>query len=287
MLAQNHKKISYLVSLLIGISLLLAACAAPAPSPSPTVMAEPPATVAPATTLEPITQADLVGAVWQWAGGRESPSAEPYLVADSEKYTLTFSEDGSLFVQADCNTSRGTYELDGSQLTITLGATTRVACEEGSLFDQFMANLENAVSAGSGFGNLVIGMADDAGEMFFNRSVAPELASNLEPVSQDQMVDILWQWTSLEEPPPAPGVGVGDPSLYDIVFRADGTYSAKADCNRLNGTYTLNGSQLTINPGISTLVACEPELQSRPVCQPAVARHRRCPEGGHARVARG
>ena len=69
--AQNHKKIFYFVSLLVGISLLLAACAAPAPSPSPTVMAEPPATAEPATTLEPITQADLVGALWQWAGGRE------------------------------------------------------------------------------------------------------------------------------------------------------------------------------------------------------------------------
>ena len=91
---------------------------------------------------------------------------------------------------------------------------------------------------------------------------APELASNLGPVSQDQMVDILWQWTSLEEPPPAPGVGVGHPSLYDIVFRADGTYSAKADCNRLNGAYTLNGSQLTILPGISTLVACEPNSRA-------------------------
>jgi heat shock protein HslJ/uncharacterized protein YraI len=98
--------------------------------------------------------------------------------------------------------------------------------------------------------------------MYFNRSAAPEMASNLEPISQEQMVDILWQWTSLEEPPPAPGVGVGDPSLYDIVFRADGTYSAKADCNRLNGTYTLNGSQLTINPGISTLVACGPDSRA-------------------------
>jgi heat shock protein HslJ len=262
--ALSHKKIVPLVSLLVAISLLLAACSAPAPvtSPAPTTMAEPPATAAPATVLEPITQENLVGAVWQWTGGRESPSAQPYLVADSEKYTITFSEDGSLFVQADCNTSRGTYELNGSQLSITLGATTLVACEEGSLSDQFMADLAEAASAGSGFGNLVIVLAGDAGEMYFNRSAAPEMVSNLEPVSQEQMVDILWQWTSLEEPPPAPGVGVGDPSLYDIVFRADGTYSAKADCNRLNGSYTLNGSQLTINPGISTLVACDPESRS-------------------------
>jgi heat shock protein HslJ/uncharacterized protein YraI len=134
-----------------------------------------------------------------------------------------------------------------------------MACEPGSLSDQFLADIGKAATAGSGFGNLVIVLADEAGEMYFQRTAAPELASNLEPISQEEMIDTLWQWTSLEEPPPAPGVGVGDPSLYDIVFRADGTYSAKADCNRLNGTYEVNGSQLTINPGISTLVACDPD----------------------------
>ncbi len=229
---------------------------------SPTVEAEPPATAEPANVLEPITQEELVGAIWQWVGGREAASAPPYEVADADKYTLTFNEDGSLFVQADCNTSRGTYELSGDQLTITLGATTLMACEPDSLSDQFMAQIQQAAQAGSGFGNLVIVLADEAGEMYFNRTAAPELATNLEPIAQEDMIDILWQWTSLEEPPPAPGVGVGDPAQYDIVFRADGTYSAKADCNRLNGTYAMNGSQLTINPGISTLVACEPESRS-------------------------
>ncbi len=131
-----------------------------------------------------------------------------------------------------------------------------------SLSDHFMANLGNAAQVGSGFGNLVIVLADEAGEMYFNRTAVPEQATNLEPISQEDMIDILWQWTNLEEPAPAPGIGVGDPSLYDIVFRADGTYSAKADCNRLNGTYTMNGSQLTINPGITTLAACEPESMS-------------------------
>ncbi len=246
----------------ITVSVVLGACTSPAPAPSPTVMAEPPATAEPANVLEPITQEELVGAIWQWVGGRESASAPPYEVADADKYTLTFNEDGSLFVQADCNTSRGTYELSGDQLTITLGATTLMACEPDSLSDQFMAQIQQAAQAGSGFGNLVIVLADEAGEMYFNRTAAPEVATNLEPIAQEEMIDILWQWTSLEEPPPAPGVGVGDPAQYDIVFRADGTYSAKADCNRLNGTYALNGSQLTINPGISTLVACEPESRS-------------------------
>ncbi len=264
MLAQKHKSIFGLVSLLVGLSLILGACTSPAPSPAPTEAAPPPTAVPAVPTeapkvLEPITQEMLVGAIWQWVGGREPLSSPPFQVPDPEKYTLTFNKDGSLFVQADCNTSRGTYELSGSQLTITLGATTLVACEVDSLSDHFLTNLGKAVQAGNGFGNLVIGLADETGEMFFHRTAAPEIASNLEPITQEEMIDILWQWTSLEEPPPAPGVGVGEPAQYDLVFRVDGTYSAKADCNRLNGTYVMNGSQLTINPGITSLASCEPE----------------------------
>jgi heat shock protein HslJ/uncharacterized protein YraI len=254
-----YSKPYLIITLLVGISLLLGACSSPAPSPSPTAVAEPPATAEPTTVLDPITQGELVGAIWQWVGGREPLSSPAFQVPDPEKYTLTFNEDGSLFVQADCNTSRGTYELSGEQLTITLGATTLMACEVDSLSDHFMANLSNAAQAGSGFGNLVIGLADEAGEMYFHRTAAPDLATSLEPIAQEDMIDILWQWTNLEEAPPAPGVGVGDPENYNLVFRADGTYSAKADCNVLNGTYVLNGSQLTINPGITSLAACAPE----------------------------
>ena len=263
MFAQKKKILSLVIVLLLSISILLGACTSPAPSPSPTVIAEPPTPmpVEPVSSLGPITQEELVGANWQWVGGRDVSTAT-YQVANPENYTLTFSDDGSVFIVADCNTSRGTYTLSGETLGITLGATTRVACEPGSMSDQFLSQLEQSSRAGAGFGNLVIVLADQVSEMYFTRTAAPELATNLEPVAQEDMVDILWQWTSLEEPPPAPGIGVGDPATYDIVFRADGTYSAKADCNRLNGTYEMNGSLLTINPGISTLVACEPESMS-------------------------
>ena len=44
---------------------------------------------------------------------------------------------------------------------------------------------------------------------------------------------------------------------YTIEFAADGTFAAKADCNQLAGTYTIQGkSVLTIKPGPATLAAC-------------------------------
>jgi heat shock protein HslJ/uncharacterized protein YraI len=54
---------------------------------------------------------------------------------------------------------------------------------------------------------------------------------------------------------------VADPSRYSIVFNADGTYNGKADCNNVNGSYTVDGNQLTIGPGAMTMMACPEDSQ--------------------------
>jgi heat shock protein HslJ len=66
----------------------------------------------------------------------------------------------------------------------------------------------------------------------------------------------------------APGRDLGDPGIpgrdpagrtvrYAIEFADDGTFSARADCNILLGTFTVEGSDgITLTPGPSTLVAC-------------------------------
>ena len=44
---------------------------------------------------------------------------------------------------------------------------------------------------------------------------------------------------------------------YTITFNDDGTFAAKADCNQVSGTYTIQDkSVLTIVPGPSTLAFC-------------------------------
>ena len=51
-------------------------------------------------------------------------------------------------------------------------------------------------------------------------------------------------------------VPAGEQWKYTITFNKDGTYLATADCNQVLGTFKTSGSNLTINPGASTLVAC-------------------------------
>jgi heat shock protein HslJ len=70
------------------------------------------------------------------------------------------------------------------------------------------------------------------------------------------LTGIEWQWTAMQETAPAHQSVVPDPGNYTIVFNADGTVNVKADCNNAGGSYTVNGSNLTINVGPSTLAYC-------------------------------
>jgi heat shock protein HslJ len=74
-----------------------------------------------------------------------------------------------------------------------------------------------------------------------------------------------WQLTAITEKVPAfqGVVPAADQPNYTITFEPNGTFSAKADCNQLSGSYTTTGSNgLTIVPGPMTLAACPPESLS-------------------------
>ena len=247
MSTQTKGKLYTIIASMIGMSILLGACTSPTPAPTEAPPPPSPMPVEPVSTLLPISQAELTAVTWEWVGGRDN-STTTYQVADSQNYTLNFADDGSLFVVADCNTSRSTYELSGETLTISPGATTRVACEPDSLSDQFLLQLEQASRVGTGFGNLVIVLADQVSELYFQGVAVTPATTELEPVTQEEIVDIRWQWTNLVETDPPSEAGIGDPANYDLVLRMDGTYSAKADCNQLNGTYELVGSQFNPLP---------------------------------------
>ena len=74
-----------------------------------------------------------------------------------------------------------------------------------------------------------------------------------------------WQLTAITEKVPAfqGVVPAADQPNYTIAFEPNLTFTAKADCNQLSGSYTTSGSNgLTIVPGPMTLAACPPESLS-------------------------
>ena len=70
------------------------------------------------------------------------------------------------------------------------------------------------------------------------------------------ITDITWQWTQLVETQPASQSLVPDSENYTLLLNEDGTVNIKADCNMVGGSYTLDGSELTIGQGPSTMAYC-------------------------------
>lgn len=87
-----------------------------------------------------------------------------------------------------------------------------------------------------------------------NTAGVPEIpAPELEPA----LTGATWGWFSMADPQ---GVtAVDDPSNYTIVFNEDGTANIKADCNNVLANYTVDGSNISILMGPSTLAACAPD----------------------------
>ncbi len=113
-----------------------------------------------------INLTELVGPAWQWQQTLMG-NDDRFVPENPGNYTAQFMPDGTLAALADCNQVGGTYTLEGSSLAIELGSSTMAACPEGSLGDQFVANL----SAANGFffdgEDLLIDLVFDSGTMRF------------------------------------------------------------------------------------------------------------------------
>jgi heat shock protein HslJ len=75
------------------------------------------------------------------------------------------------------------------------------------------------------------------------------------PVSQPEIVNIVWQWTSVTDQTTKETKTVPNPENYTIIFNADGTLTGKADCNTFGGIYSQENG-FTIKLGPSTLAYC-------------------------------
>jgi heat shock protein HslJ len=108
----------------------------------------------------------LTGKTWQWTASTTTVPASQSVVPDPENYTLTFNTDGTFSGKADCNQVSGEYTTSGSDLTLTLGPTTMMACPEGSLDGLFLEGLGKASSYTISGSDLTITDADEGSMQF-------------------------------------------------------------------------------------------------------------------------
>jgi heat shock protein HslJ/LysM repeat protein len=187
----------------------------------------------------------LAGTVWQWQETLMN-NDDKFVPDNPGNYTMQLMADGSVAVQADCNQVSGTYTLDGNRISIELGPSTMAACPEGSLGDQFVANLGAASIYSFDQGDLLIDLKFDSGTMRFSAQ-SSELAGT--------------SWSVISYNNGRGGVvSVMIGTELTATFGADGTVTGSAGCNTYRAGYEVDGNKISIGLPASTMMACaEPE----------------------------
>ncbi len=95
-----------------------------------------------------LVRGELTGRTWQLTSITETVPAFQGVIpaADQSRYTITFNDDGTAVIQADCNVVQAEYVVNDPQITIIPGASTLAMCPEDSLGTQFVTALSGASS---------------------------------------------------------------------------------------------------------------------------------------------
>jgi hypothetical protein len=173
------------------------------------------------------------------------PATGPTDIAQPERYQIQLEADGTILIQADCNTGSGIYSVNESSISIIPGPMTRAACPENSQDAAFLQYLSAAVIWFTQEGDLFFDLFADSGTMRFAAAgeelttEAPESESS-DSIPPDAIhIDVTglaetYSWEVRDSIPSSPGPGgAGMPAHIIVTF--DGETADEAIAN--NGRY--------------------------------------------------
>jgi len=175
----------------------------------------------------------------EWILDQEASGLTPVPAA---VVTAQFSSDGRLTGNAGCNNYTTSYQIDGSDMTISPQiAQNLIACSGpvGRVERAYLARLPKAKS-----------FAITGQKLTITTAAAPLVYKALDP---EQALAGDWVVINYFRPgavtSPVPG------SQLTAEF-AKGTISGDAGCNQYSGPYEVDGTKIAIGPVASTLRAC-------------------------------
>ncbi|MEM7119130.1 MAG: META domain-containing protein [Chloroflexota bacterium] len=146
-----------------------------------------------------------------------------------------------------CNNLNGTVTVAGDQMTFAALATTKMLCgDERDNYEQGMLELLNNVTQYAITGNRLVLLNEGLPLAKFAQAT----------LTNPELLNTVWQWVAFEDTAGLNSIDVAMSESYTIQFLSDGTYGLMNDCNSGNGRYLANGSELTLESGLTTLVAC-------------------------------
>jgi heat shock protein HslJ len=192
---------------------------------------------------KPARTFELTETIWSLENYNNGQEAIVSVLEGSE-ISANFDEGGNVSGVAGCNNYSGTYQVEGDKISIELGPLTMMFCEQPEgVMDQETAYLQALESVASFhiLGDEMI-MRNESGQ-----DVLKYKASDL--------VGYVWMWMEFVENNDTV-IHPNMPGNYTIEFMPDGQVAVQADCNQATGTYTVQGSQIDIEIGPTTLAAC-------------------------------
>jgi heat shock protein HslJ len=192
---------------------------------------------------KPARTFELTETIWSLENYNNGQEAIVSVLEGSE-ISANFDEGGNVSGVAGCNNYSGTYQIEGDKISIELGPLTMMFCEQPEgVMDQETAYLQALESVASFhiLGDEMV-MRDESGQ-----DVLKYKASDL--------VGYVWMWMEFVENNDTV-IHPNMPGNYTIEFMPDGQVAVQADCNQATGTYTVQGSQIDIEIGPTTLAAC-------------------------------
>ena len=198
-----------------------------------------------APPLEPT----LTGIPWEWVSTTD-PAQGTVAVNDPSRYVILFNEDGTAFIQADCNSVAAAYTTNGNNISITTGATTMAACPPDSLDSQFLEQLSAAAIYFIEGGNLYLDLPADSGTMrFVPQGTPPPNPDAPAGEGEGQTFYLISYGVPGEEQTPIEGTQITATFADDLV-------TGNAGCNNYSGQLTPVDDHFTVGPIVTTRMSC-------------------------------
>ncbi|QYZ80332.1 META domain-containing protein [Methanofollis formosanus] len=201
------------------------------------------------TDNETVQGTDLNGTAWDLLSYTQNGSMKDALAGTT--VTLVLGENNTASGSAGCNAYSASYTLDGTAITFGPAVSTLMYCPIEGLMEQESAYLRFLDTVKS------YEVKDETLTFFDENGTAVLVFGKHVPPQPEPLVGTDWTLVSYHTGDAIVSVIAG--TEVTAVFEEDGKVAGSAGCNRYFASYEVNGTEMTIGPAGSTLMACQKE----------------------------
>ncbi len=190
--------------------------------------------------------ADSVEGAWQMTTG--TVDGQPIPAPESHPITITFQGD-QVSGTASCNGYGGTFQIDGSSISIGELAMTEMACspEETMEAEAMFSDAITRVDTVSLDGTLTL--SADGVEMVFEK---------LEPVPEEELTGTRWILDGLIRGDAVTSPVAGSEAFIEL--STDGSVTGDTGCRPFSGQYIIEGAEVLMPELAADGHECEPDF---------------------------